>query len=1257
MKTKTIAALSAQRFLPGMLAGAALLVAMAASAQVTVTSVLTNGLAEPYGLAVDQANNLYLSDSVHNRILRLDNATGGVSTLAGLPEDGDFLGNDGYPWEAHFFSPQGIALGNGGGADGLFVADTGNHTIRFIRFSDGYVSTVAGEAGSMGNSDGPPGSSRLNNPTGLSSDGAGRLYIADSGNNAIRVLDLATMSLSTLAANTTFNRPAGVACGRSNELWVADTRNHVVKLLRLTTPVSGTLVSTLGSLGNPGYKDAPLGTAAQFNSPRGLLWWDNQAALIIADTANHAIRIATNNPTYGSNNWSVLFLAGKPGQNGFADGAADTAKFDTPVGLALDREIEGFLVADLKNNAIRRIQAGPALPPVAAPRIGWVDFVWSERLGTFVTLLRTDDQPRIFNNDVYFAIIQERGTECHYTTANTPWPPGFTDYGEIPSKTVGATPPEYTDGLLMTDFLNSLPVLTVERSATLGGVVIKAIGFAAGRPNSPVVKANYAFKVATPTITGNNLASFKVSTITVNPPAAIHFTVDGSEPTESSALVPPGGQVQLSLPEGQTNLVFRARAFAPNYLPSDIAEKVFSITNFVPTRIVLGFPSGEVSSRFVASPGQTFYFPIALQLAESATMYSLQFNTTVTNLVGPKVSGRLDFVSMLYEQVPIEKGEKSPPGQGSWYRVIPPAMWSDNAPANRLIVRPSDPTIPLMDLTFFDSALGLVGVGWVERWLFKDLYDTTKQDLIKYSIAHDTLFDKKENRVVLGAAAFEVPASAPDAAQYLLTVGRPSATSDGVGAPGSQVYIATPVTGHLTNGGFFAQRTVVMGQELYTVGDVAPFRWLNAGDFGDGYLLNDDVVQVFECAVYNFSPVNPRTGAPSDPPYYSDLRDAMDAGPVLGYWDAAAGCYVNSGIGTPTLPLFDGNDQTINDVAFGDGVLDVTDVYITFRRSLDPSLRWYARYWTNGTRVAVEVPNRFPAQQAPAPIGPASGPPEAPGDPESADLPPAVRFTVEDARAAAGQTVHLPVRVRVQGRYPLRVLMLSLRVQPLDGAPALAEAIQFTPTVALGQPALGGQSRANRYAAAWLNSGIAGLVGDAPVGTLTFRVPGNALASAAYAVHLDHVSASPNGLATFPLQVHPGLVTLSDRSASSLGDDIPDAWRLRYFGAVQAILAAAAADADGDGHSNLAEFRTGTHPNDVASVLRLRQPGRPGGAEPFVLRWPSSEGKQYIIECAGQLFGGSWTPLATVTGTGCEMEFRDPAPAGTPRFYRIRLAE
>ena len=161
---------------------------------------------------------------------------------------------------------------------------------------------------------------------------------------------------------------------------------------------------------------------------------------------------------------------------------------------------------------------------------------------------------------------------------------------------------------------------------------------------------------------------------------------------------------------------------------------------------------------------------------------------------------------------------------------------------------------------------------------------------------------------------------------YQIQIGSPSATSDGIGA---NVTIMTVTNGSLTNGAVNSLKTVTVGSAQYLVGDVSPFRWFNAGDFGDNTLMNDDVTETFQSAIYGLNA----------PPAGSDYFDAMD-----------------SSDGT-TNNIYNGNDTSINSITSGDGVLAVDDVYVTYRRSLDYTLNWYNRYWTNGARTFMQVSN------------------------------------------------------------------------------------------------------------------------------------------------------------------------------------------------------------------------------------------------------------------------------------------------------------
>ncbi len=508
------------------------------------------------------------------------------------------------------------------------VTDSGNNLLRFVSLPDGTVTTLVGQTTPGPAIDAAGTDATFRFPNGLAQDNLGNVYIADWGNNAIRVLNLndPLLGVTNLALNgTSLYHPTGLAFAGTNPdgtglLWVADTGNQTVKLISLTSPTTGNLETYIGTPGQTGTNDALFGSNARFNAPSGLLWV-NQVGLLISDTLNNSIRLATNNPALAPANYSVVTFAGSPGPaNGaLLDGPALSAQFNSPEGLARDVANNGFLVADLKNNALRRIQNGPPLPPVSPPVIGWVNFALSDS-GNWVSVLRTA-QPFLLNNPSAIAVTAEAGVVTHFTWGPTP-PTSLQDTIPDPSATVGSTAPHYEDGL----FANEVPETLVSPAPD---VTVKAISIQTGRKNSPIASARFQFKAANPQILGNNAASFSLTDLTTD--ALVWYTIDGSDPTDGPpSLGPLTDHASLSL-YAPTNLVFKTRAFRPDFQDSDIVTNLFTAANFTPNSITFGFASGEASSDFVASPGQAFYAPVTLTLLSNTPIYSLQFNITVTN--------------------------------------------------------------------------------------------------------------------------------------------------------------------------------------------------------------------------------------------------------------------------------------------------------------------------------------------------------------------------------------------------------------------------------------------------------------------------------------------------------------------------------------------------------------------------------------------------------------------------------------------------
>ena len=173
---------------------------------------------------------------------------------------------------------------------------------------------------------------------------------------------------------------------------------------------------------------------------------------------------------------------------------------------------------------------------------------------------------------------------------------------------------------------------------------------------------------------------------------------------------------------------------------------------------------------------------------------------------------------------------------------------------------------------------------------------------------------------------------------------------------------------------------------------------------------------------------------------------------------------------------------------------------------------------------------------------------------------PALAVAVDDVMAAPNSTLQLPIRLQVSDAYVLRTMLLNISVEALDGSPAIADSIQMQMAPTFGAPDISDSRGANNLAGAWLDNQIAGLTGNSVMAILTVHIPAGAGSHAGYRVHFDHISASPNGVALFDSHASSSLILMSDRSTSTWGDGIADAWRLRYFGSIYAPESGAAVD-------------------------------------------------------------------------------------------------
>lgn len=262
-------------------------------------------LNEPYEVRFDNDGNMFFVEMINNVIRRVDAKTGIIQTIAGTGEKG--YGGDGGPAiKAQFNRPHSIALDHRGG---LYVADIGNHRIRRIDLETGIVESIAGDGTTQ-----PPKHGHLAKdhsvvgPRALFIEGD-TMWVALREGHSVWKLSLATGKWKHVAGTgkkgfsgdggnareATFNGPKGIAVGPDENVYVVDTENQVIRMIDTKTD----LISTVAGAG-PNHRgfsgDGGPATEALMDRPHGICVGPD-GSVYVGDTNNHRVRrVATESP-------------------------------------------------------------------------------------------------------------------------------------------------------------------------------------------------------------------------------------------------------------------------------------------------------------------------------------------------------------------------------------------------------------------------------------------------------------------------------------------------------------------------------------------------------------------------------------------------------------------------------------------------------------------------------------------------------------------------------------------------------------------------------------------------------------------------------------------------------------------------------------------------------------------------------------------------------------------------------------------------
>jgi trimeric autotransporter adhesin len=327
-------------------------------------------LYNPYDVAVDTSGNIYIADRLNNRIRMVTRSTGIITTVAGDGTQG-YKGDGGQATSAGLTNPYGVAVDASGN---IYIADTISQRIRMVTRSTGIITTVAGDGtyGYRGDG-GQATSTSLTDPRGVAVDASGNIYIADTNGYRIRMVTRSTGIITLMAgdgtslykgdggqATSTSLYVFGVAVDTSGNIYIADSLNNRIRMVTRSTGI----VTTVAGNGIFGYKgDGGQATSAGLTNPYGVAV-DASGNIYIADSVSNHIRMVTRST-------GIITTVAGDGTYGFTGdgGQATSTSLSDPRGVAVDAS-GNIYIADTFSNRVRFFSpkaSAATLAPLSSP--------------------------------------------------------------------------------------------------------------------------------------------------------------------------------------------------------------------------------------------------------------------------------------------------------------------------------------------------------------------------------------------------------------------------------------------------------------------------------------------------------------------------------------------------------------------------------------------------------------------------------------------------------------------------------------------------------------------------------------------------------------------------------------------------------------------------------------------------------------------------------------------------------------------------